>query len=402
MARILLALALLCGGSRLAALDPLPDVHHGSGYLSWMLAKDSKRWAMEKLMERLRDPDLVYRQKAMKEIGFEKFRVGRSLMWPEIEQPLKVETSWLGIERRKLAVMTMPVKGHHAWIMILFRQDGNDEAYWRPIQFLKFDTDPVEGLQMDFPDINGEQIYFLQVKHLVKDDIYGSRIALSLFKFDEKQLRLTFQETDRFYRGGKFQGDPTKVKQVLKYPGDQHIVRTLEAVTFPFMKGPEFYQYEEENVSPRRTEKAVERFAWTPQFFSFYDPEAELEKLVTHKSKWVRRDAARRLGEVLKTTHPQLEAAMLKDKDAYVRAQCALALENIGDVKALPAVEKALKKWDEPENLEEAFQRAYDKLSKLKEEKAAAKPEAKAKAPKKAAEKLPPIATEGLKTSEKK
>jgi hypothetical protein len=299
-------LGLLAFARPARALDPLPDVYYGSGYIGWTLPADAKLWAMENLMEGLRNPDLSERQKVMKSIGFEKIRVGRELLWPEIEQPIEVETKWLGVERRKEAILTMPVRGRHAWIMVLFRQDANDETYWRPFQLLKFDAEPVEGIQVSYPDILGDQIYQVRVKHLSKDDIYGTRRVDSIFKFDEKQLRLTYQETDNFYRSGKFQGDPTKIHQELSFKGDQRIQRKVEIKTYPFMPAPEFYHYEESNVKPRKVMKASESFSWNPQNFSFYDPIAELEKLVTHKSPWVRREAARRLGEILKTSYPQL------------------------------------------------------------------------------------------------
>lgn len=354
------------------ALEPLPDIYEGPGYLSWQVRADAKLWRMETLLERLRDPDIKEREKAMMDIGFEKFRVGRSLMMPEIIQPIHVDMKWLGIERRKHAILSLPIKGRQSWVLIVFRQDSNDEAYWRPYQFLKFECDPVEGLELSYPDIMGDMIYFLGVRHTAKSDVYGHRKVQSYLKYDEKQLRLAFQETADYYRGGKFQGDPQRLKQELVFKGDQRIVRRLTIKTYPFMPGPEFYNYEEHNVTPRKTEEVTETFFFNPQNFSFYDPMAELEKLMTHASAYVRREAARRIGENMKTTHPDLEKAMLNDKDAYVRAQVALALENIGDVAALPSVEKALKKYDEPETIEEAYQRAYDKLSKLKAESPAA------------------------------
>lgn len=357
----------------MAALDPLPDIFYGPGYISWQIQQDAKLWRMETLLERLRDPNLKEREKTMRQIGFEKFRVGRNLVMPEIIQPLHVETKWLGIERRKHAILSLPLKGKHAWVVIVFRQDSNDEAYWRPYQFLKFDTEPAEGLVLSYPDIMGDSIYFLGIKHLVKNDVYGHRKVQSLFKYDEKQLRLSYQETDNYYRGGQFQGDPQRLEVTHSYKGDQRIVRNVVVKTYPFMPGPEFFNYEESNVSPRKTERFTEKFSFNPQNFSFYDPEVELGKLVNHASPHVRREAARRLGETMKTTHPQLEQAMLADKDAYVRAQSALALENIGDVAALPSLQKALKKYNEPENIEEAFQRAFDTLSKVKEKKSEGK-----------------------------
>jgi hypothetical protein len=405
--------SLLALGRPALALDPLPDIYEGPGYISWQVQQDAKLWRMEVLLERLRDPDLKEREKAMRAIGFEKFRVGRNLMMPEIIQPILVETKWLGIERRKHAILSLPLKGKHLWVLVVFRQDSNDEAYWRPYQFLKFDTDPNEGLRTSYPDIMGDQIYFLGLRHVAKNDVYGHRKVQSFFKYDEKQLRLAYQETDNYYRVGQFQGDPQRLEVEHVFKGDQRIIRKVVVKTYPFMPGPEFYNYEENNVKPRKTERFSESFSFNPQNFSFYEPMAELEKLVNHKSALVRREAARRLGENMKTTHPQLEAAMLKDKDAYVRAQCALALENIGDPAALPSLRKALKKYDEPETFEEAFQRAFDGLSKIKDAGAPAKGEAKAKKkpkaqPKPAGAESPDAspaaipAAEGPKVSEKK
>jgi hypothetical protein len=378
---IMAAALLVLGAAPLRALNPLPEIYQGPGYLSWQVQEDARLWQMETLLERLRDPNMAEREKAMKEIGIEKFRAGRSLVMPEIIQPMHADLKWLGIERRKHAILSLPIKGKHLWLLVLFRQDSNDEAYWRPYQVLRFDTDPVEGLTLSYPDILGDQIYFLGVKHLVKDDMYGVRKVQSFFKYDENRVRLTYQETDNYYRAGQFQGDPQRLKVELTMKGDQRILRHIEVKTYPFMPGPEFFNYEESNVKPRKVETASESFSFNPQNFSFYDPEAELEKLVTNPSAYVRREAARRLGERLKTTHPQIEHAMLSDKDAYVRVQCALALENIGDTAALPSLKKALDKFHEPDTMEEAYRRAFDTLSKLKAEKA----DKKEKAPEKAA-----------------
>ena len=98
----MVALLGLAGPAR--ALDPLPDIYEGPGYISWELPQDAKLWRMETLLERLRDPNVQDREKAMREIGFEKFRVGRELMMPEIIQPIHVDMKWLGIERRKQAL----------------------------------------------------------------------------------------------------------------------------------------------------------------------------------------------------------------------------------------------------------------------------------------------------------
>src|SRR5258708_7224512 len=110
----------LASGPGLKALQPLPDIYEGPGYISWQVHEDAEIWRMETLLERLRDPDLKEREKAMLEIGFEKFRVGRSLMMPEIIQPIHVDMKWLGIERRRHAILSLPIKGKAAWVLIAF------------------------------------------------------------------------------------------------------------------------------------------------------------------------------------------------------------------------------------------------------------------------------------------
>ncbi len=371
--RRILTLAALAGLLALTrpavALDPVPEVYQGLGYSTWMLPQDAKGWSLEDLLERLRDPDDKKRHAAMKAIGFQKTRADRTLFWTEIEQPIKAETRFLSSERRKLAVVTMPVAGRHAWFLVLMVQNAGGENYWRPVQFLRFDTDPTVALQTSYHDVLGDQVFLLRVKHLGRSDIYGTRRLDTIFKYDEQRLRQAYQETDDFYRPGKFQGEAMRLKQDLEFRGDQRIRRSVTVKTYDFMKGPEFFQYEESGVKPKKTETASESFSWNPQNFSFYDPRAELQKLRSHKSAWIRSEAARRLGEILKTSAPGLEKALLKDKNPYVRIQAALALENIGDKAAVGALKQGLAKGAEADNVKEAMQRALDSLVAKSEKK---------------------------------
>ncbi len=366
------------------ALDPLPVVLAGRGYQTWSLNQDGKQWRLEGILHDLRSKDRRVYEAAMKDLGFMKERLNRDEVWPELQQPIEAKVSFFSFERRKLGMLTAPIHGKHQWYLVLLRQEGVDEAYWRPIQFFIFDTDPVEGLQLEFPDLLGDDIRFLQVRHLGKDDIFGRAHAISLFRYDEKRMRLTWQEFDRYWRAGKFQGDPTRIEQSLSSKGDQKFTRKLAVKSWPFMVREEFDKYEE--TEPRKTYTVEERFVWNPISFNFYGDVEELTKLVKHASPLVRREAARRLGENMTTTHPQLERAMLKDKDAYVRMQAALALGHIGDTKALPAIEKALINWDEPDTLREAFEKAQEQLkAKLpKDDAEPKKAPVKKRAPKKA------------------
>lgn len=378
-----LIVALTGLASMARALDPLPVVLSGRGYKTWSLNQDGKLWRLEDLLHDLRSADRRVYTATLKDLGFLKERLGKIEKWPELEQPIEAKTSFLSFERRKLGVITAPIHGKHQWYLILLRQEGNDEAYWRPLQFFIFDTDPVEGLQIEFPDILGDDIRFLQVRHLGKDDIFGRAHSLALFRYDEKRLRLTWQEFDRYWRAGKFQGDPTRIEQSISFKGDQKFTRTLQVKSWPFLTREEFDKYE--GTEPRKSWTVKERFVWNPIGYNFYGDIEELTKLVQHDSPLVRREAARRLGEVMTNTHPQLEKAVLKDKDAYVRMQAALSLGHIGDPKALPTIEKALKNWDEPDTMREAFEKARAALeAKLPKEDAVEKP--KNKAPKKKAE----------------
>lgn len=405
-----LALVGLLGlAPRAWSLDPLPVVEQGPGYKTWMVESHHPLLRLEDALHDLRSSDRRTYEKVLEDLGLQKRLEGRELAWPELEQPMEAKTSFLSFERRKLGIISAPLRGRNHWLAIVLRQEGNNEAYWRAIQCFEFDTDPVDGYAQEFPDINGEDINFWLVRHINQDDIYGRARVTSIFKYDEKRLRLVYHEAYDFYRGAKFQGQALKLDQELVFKKDQKIVRKMVLKTYPFMKREEFDKYEgveAKEAKPAKVQKIQETFAWNPADFNFYQDEQELEKLVKNKSPFIRRDAARRLGEHMKTTHPQLEEAMLKDKDAYVRIQCALALAAIGDPKALPSVKKALLNYDEPDEVREAFQRAQAKLEAVAPSQAA--PEAspapkkvkKAKKPKKAADPLAPVT--GPKVSEKK
>lgn len=390
------------------SLDPRPVIETGPGFKTWVVESHHPLLRLEDLLHDLRSPDRRVYEKALDDIGLHKRLEGRELSWPELEQPIEAKTSFLSFERRKLGIVTAPLRGRNHWLAIVLRQDGNNEAYWRAIQCFEFETDPVDGYAQEFPDINGEDINFWLVKHINKDDIYGRARVDSIFKFDEKRLRLVYHESYDFYRGAKFQGQALKMEQELVFKKDQKIVRKLTLKTYPFMKREEFEQYEgvkAKEASPAKVQKVEESFAWNPADFNFYQDDQELEKLVRHKSPFVRRDAARRLGEHMKTTHPQLEEALLKDKDEYVRVQCALALKAIGDPAALPSVEKALLNYDEPDEVREVLQQtqAALKAAQAAQPTPAATPApAPKKKPKKAKKEDALAPVTGPKVSEKK
>jgi hypothetical protein len=359
-------LGLLALAPKAWSIDPLPVIEQGPGFKTWTVESHHPLLRLEDVLEALRSPDRRIYEGALNDLGLMKRLEGRELAWPELEQPIEAKTSFLSFERRKLAIISAPLRGRNHWLAVILRQEGNNEAYWRAVQCFEFDTDPVEGYTQEFPDINGEDINFWLVHHIAKDDIYGRARVTSIFKYDEKRLRLVFHEASDFYRGAKFLGQALKLDQELVFKGNQKILRKLTLKTYPFMKREEFDKYEgvqPGEATPAKVQKVEESFAWNPVDFNFYQDDQELEKLVRSKSPLIRRDAARRLGEHMKTTHPQLEAAMLKDKDAYVRIQCALAIASIGDPAALPSVKKALLNYDEPDNVREALQMAEDKLT---------------------------------------
>jgi hypothetical protein len=356
----------LCLAVPALALDPLPTVHQGPGYTNWTLEADRPLLKLETVLHDLRSPDRRSYEKVVRDLGIQKLSTGRGLAFPEFVQPIAASAQFLGFERRKMAILSLPLRGKHRWYAVLLRQEGNGEAYWRARQVFAFDTDPVEGYSQSFPDINGEDIHFWMVRHLAKENIYGRGRVDSVFKWDERgRLRLTWQEIADAFRPARFQGQAQRLQHELTFKGDQVIRRKLLVKTYPWMKREEWEQYKAVDAPEVPAAKVLtveESFAWDPADFNFYGLQQELDKLEKHKSPWVRREAARRLGEHLKSTHPVLETALLSDKDAYVRIQSALAIEAIADPAALPAVEKALVNWDEPDEVREALERAKGRL----------------------------------------
>jgi hypothetical protein len=365
-----LSIALLTAAP-LAALDPRPVVQQGPGFSTWTLEADRPLVKLEDALHDLRFKDRRNRIKAMEALGIGKQWNGRGMAYPELVQPMAATAQFLGFERRKMAVLSAPVRGKHSWYAVVLRQEGSGEAYWRARQVFRFDSDPVEGYSQSFPDVNGEDIHFWMVRHLGQDGIAGRVRVDSLFRWDERgRLRLTWQEQADSYRPARFQGQALRLQHVLEFPGDQSIRRRVDLSTYPWMKREEWEKYtsvDAPDAPAAKVETVRERFAWNPVDFNFYGAEQELDKLTKHRSPYVRREAARRLGETLKSSHPYLEQALLKDKDAYVRVQAALALEAIGDPAALPALERALQNWDEPDTMREAYERAQASLLKVRD-----------------------------------
>lgn len=366
MRRMALLLVLLLGASPLLALDPLLDVHKGPGYETWTLEADLPLVKLEDVMEGLRGGDRINYLRALKDLGIKKELAGRELAWPVIIQPIRAVAQFLSFERRKMAVLTAPIDGRHKWYAVILRQEGNGEAYWRARQVFLFATDPVDGFHQSFPDILGDDIRFWEVDHSVEDDVYGHARVSSIFRWDERgQMRRTYQEMADTWRVGKFIGQAERMEQRLVFPGNQHIIRHITIKDYPWMKREEWERYDgvkPPQAPPSRVLHLTETFAWDPADFNFYGAQQELTKLVRSKSPLIRRDAARRLGEQLKTAHPQLVAA-LKDKDPMVRIQVALALAAIGDPTALPAVKAALRNPEEDDSVREALQQARDTLA---------------------------------------
>src|SRR5262245_16726746 len=229
-------IALLGLASAARALDPLPVVQQGPGYRTWTLEADHRLLKLEGVLHDLRSADRMTYTKVLEDLGIKQELQGREMAWPELIQPMEASAQFLGFERRKMAVVTAPVRGKHLWYAVLLRQEGNEEAYWRARQVFIFDTDPIEGLKQGYPDILGEDIHFWEARHIVQDRIYGRARVSSLFRWDERgRLRLTFQEHADAYRPAKFQGQALVLKQQLVFKGDQKIVRKLTLSSYPFM-----------------------------------------------------------------------------------------------------------------------------------------------------------------------
>lgn len=365
------------------ALDPLPDVVQGSGYSTWTLEADLPLVKLEDALQDLRSTDQIRHTRILAELGIKAEDQGRG-EWalPQIDAPLAATTQFLSFERRKMAVLTAPVRGHHKWYAVILRQEGNGEQYWRARQVFLFDTDPEIGLLQSFPNILGDDIRFWEVGHSVKDDIYGRAQVSSLFRYDDVgRMRLTYQELSNAYLTAKFVGRSLRLTQTLVFHKDQKIVREVELDSYPWMNREEFERYlavKPGQAPPAKVLHLTETFAWDPADFDFYDDGQELGKLLHDPSPYIRREAARRLGEHLKTVPRRMAEAVWKDKNPLVRIQVALALAAIADPTALPAVDKALSNWDEDDSVREALQLAKDRLETAK---AAGPPAAAAEAP---------------------
>jgi hypothetical protein len=285
---------------------------------------------------------------------------------PEIDAPAQAVTQFLSFDRRKLAVLTAPVRGHHRWYAVILRQEGGGEAYWRAFQVFVFDTDPEKGLVQDFPDILGDDVRFWEVGHTVKDDIYGRAQATSIFRYDDVgRMRLTYQELSDAYLTAKFLGQSLRLKQTLVFHKDQRIVRKLDMSSFPWMRREEFDHYigvQADQARPSKVWTLKENFDWDPADFDFYNPDQEMDKLLHASSPFIRGVAARRLGERLKYAPKGLARAVWKDKNPLVRIEVALALAEIGDPSALPDVNKALHNYNEDDTVVEALTRAQTAL----------------------------------------
>ena len=136
---LFLALAVSAG-----ALNPQPEVEQGDGYKTWMASKDARLWRLEELMHDLRKKDESWRNMVAESVGVRKVtdldktldalgvpevRIGRSLHFPRIEEPIRIETQRLGFEWRKHAVVSFPAQGRHSWFVVVMFQDSNEIHY---------------------------------------------------------------------------------------------------------------------------------------------------------------------------------------------------------------------------------------------------------------------------------
>ena len=366
------------------ALDPLPDVVQEPGYVEWTLPADQPMVRLEDALAGLRTSDPIRHEETLKALGFYREDRGRGeVAYPEFDEPIQATAQFLGFQRRKLAVLTAPELGRRRWYAVLLRQDGNGERPWRAFQVFRFETDPERGLPIAFPDILGDDIRFWEVKHIVQDDIFGRVQVATLFRYDEEgQMRRVFQEEDRAYITAKFMGHSLRLTETLEFPGDQSIRRRVTVESYPWMRNEEFEHYLDVPSSEAPPAKVIhfsERFTWDPADFDFYADSQELDKLLHARSEFVRRDAARRLGEHLKTAPRRMAEAVWRDKSPLVRIQVALALAAIGDPSALPSVDKALRNWNEDTAVIQALDLAKDRLERAKA--ASAQPAAPGAAP---------------------
>jgi len=119
-------------------------------------------------------------------------------------------------------------------------------------------------------------------------------------------------------------------------------------------------------------ESAVRRAAiyilWQGKFKDIKLASKELIKLCKHKEEYTRGMAALALGEKkVKLSYDELAKMTLKDKSSYARRCGAYALGLLGDAKARPVLEKALKDTDT--NVKNNAQAALDMISKSEKSK---------------------------------
>lgn len=344
------------------ALDDPPQEQAYPGLRTWTLEADKPLLKLEDAMAALRSSDRMTYEKAMRDLGLPQESDARGhRAWPRLAQPVRATAQFLGRERRKMAILSAPVLGRHRWLAVLLRQEGRGENAWRARQVFVFDTDPAPGLGQAFPDVLGDGARFWQVEHFVPKGYRAQAHVTSLLRWDERgRMRLCFQESSDYYRSGKLQGQALRLTHKLAFKGDQQVRRRVTLKTWPWMRREDFDRYERPGhaVKPSKQEELEESFAWDPVQFDFYGPEQELGKLVNAPAPYLRAEAAKRLGERLKTAPAQMAQAAWKDPDQGVRIQVALALAAIGDRSALASLAKALDNQELADEERQALEQA--------------------------------------------
>ena len=124
----LLALGLCLAGSA-RALDPLPEVVQGEGYKTWTLKADLPLLKLEDALSDLRSGDSIRHDRVLAALGMGPESTGRGeYALPVIDAPAQAVTQFLSFDRRKLAILSVPVRGHHRWYAVILRQEGGDGA----------------------------------------------------------------------------------------------------------------------------------------------------------------------------------------------------------------------------------------------------------------------------------
>src|SRR5665213_2424765 len=102
------------------ALDPLPEVVQEPGYSTWTLQADLPLVKLEDAMRDLKSTDKFRHARALTALGLKTEYEGRGAYAPpQIDEPIEASAQFLGFERRKMAVLTAPVKGHHRWYAVI-------------------------------------------------------------------------------------------------------------------------------------------------------------------------------------------------------------------------------------------------------------------------------------------